>query len=52
MKLKEFIKKLEKIAKQHGDSIEVEMADEIPVVEPIILKDFQNKKIVVITDQK
>jgi hypothetical protein len=52
MKLKIFIKKLEKIAKKHGNFVEVKMADEIPVVEPVILKDFQNKKIVVITDQK
>lgn len=52
MKIKKFIEKLKKIEKKHGGLIEVEMADGISVVNPVYLKNFINKKIVVITDQK
>lgn len=51
MKLKKFIKLLEEVSQKHGDSIDVIMADSIPVVEPF----FSNKykwPSVVITDQK
>jgi hypothetical protein len=51
MKIKEFIKKLEKIRKDHGDSLEVKMADGILVRKPVYLEDFLNKKVVVITDK-
>jgi len=51
MRLKEFIKKLKEIAEEHGDTVEVVMADNIPVVEPAFLKSFPDKK-VVITDEK
>ncbi len=49
MKLKDFIKKLENILKteRNSDKIDVRMADDIPVVEPIF-KDGT----VFITDQK
>ncbi len=52
MKLKEFIKKLKNIEKENGNLIEVKMADFIPVIEPIVISDIQNKKCVIITDQK
>jgi len=52
MKLKEFIKRLKEIEKNQGSNIEVIMADNIPVVEPVFFDDFVNRKVVVITDQK
>ncbi len=52
MELKEFIKKLKKIEKKNGNLIEVKMADYIPVKKIIISSDIQDKKCVVITDQK
>ncbi len=52
MKLKEFIKKLERIAKKHGDDSEVIMADNISVVDPVFSKKYSNGKSVVITDEK
>lgn len=52
MTIKKFIEKLEKIAKKYGTDIEVKMADGIPIVNPVYLMDFINKKAVVITDQK
>ena len=52
MKLKDFIKKLEKIAKNHGAYLEVVMADSIKVVDPVYVENFRYKKVVVITDQK
>ena len=45
MKLKSFIEELIKISEDHGDSLDVVMADNILVVNPI----FVNRK-VVITD--
>jgi hypothetical protein len=53
MKIKEFIEKLEKIAGEHGPSLEVEMADGIPVVSPVYLNHLKYsiaKDTVVITD--
>ena len=52
MKLKEFIQKLEKIAKKHGDDAKVVMADNIPVVNPVFSEKYPDKKNVVITDKK
>ena len=52
MKLKEFIQKLETIAKKHGDDTEVIMADNMPVIDPIFLKNYPDKKNIVITDEK
>ena len=52
MKLREFIRKLGKIEKEQGESLEVVMADGIPVVDPVFLEDFISKQVVVITDQK
>ncbi len=52
MKLKEFIEKLEKIAKEYGDDAEVIMADNIPVVSPVFSIEYPNGKNVVITDKK
>ena len=51
MILKEFIKKLQNIANKKGGSLEVVMADGMEVVKPLYLKDFMDKKVVVITDQ-
>ena len=51
MKLNDFINLLNKIEKEHGKKIEVVMADNIPVVEPVFLNDFKGEK-VVITDEK
>ena len=50
MKLKIFIEKLVGISKEHGDELEVIMADAIPVVEPILSRDYPSGKSVVITD--
>ena len=50
MTLKEFIKKLEKIAKEHGISAQVVMADNILVVEPVFSNEYYGKR-VIITDQ-
>jgi hypothetical protein len=52
MKLGEFIKKLQKIEKEHGVFLEVTMADGIPVVSPIYVDDFICKETVVITDEE
>ena len=52
MKLKNFIQKLENIAKKHGDDAEVVMADNIPVVNPVFSKNYSNIKSVIITDGK
>lgn len=50
MKLKNFIGKLNEILKKHGGSLEVEMADNIAVVDPVLLKDGKDT-VVIITDQ-
>lgn len=50
MKLKNFIKKLEEIKNKHGEDLEIIMADNVPVVEPIFSDQYCGKK-VVITDQ-
>lgn len=50
MKLKKFIKKLKEIKKEKGENLEVIMADNIPVVEPIFSDQYHGKK-VIITDQ-
>ena len=53
MELKNFIEKLEKIAKKHGDDSKVVMADNIPVVNPVFCKEnYFNDKVVVITDEE
>ncbi|MEA2089089.1 MAG: hypothetical protein U9O55_04630 [Patescibacteria group bacterium] len=52
MKLKEFIEKLEKIAKKHGDDAKVIMADNIPVVSPVFSKKYLDKKNIIITDKE
>ena len=52
MRLIEFIDKLEKIAKEHGESLEVMMADGISVVDSIYLENFKNRKTVIVTDEK
>ncbi|MDO8436103.1 MAG: hypothetical protein Q7S82_01790 [bacterium] len=51
MKLKEFIKQLKDIVNKKGDNLEVIMADNISVVEPVF-SDSCPKLSVVITDQK
>ncbi len=50
MKLKKFIKKLEEIEEKHGENLEVVMADNAPVVEPVFSDKYFGKKIV-ITDK-
>lgn len=52
MKLKKFIQKLEKLSEKHGDNIEVIMADNISVVDPIFSSDYPSKKSIVITDEE
>ena len=52
MKLKKFIQKLEKIAKEYGDDTKVIMADNIPVINPVFSRKYPDKKNVIITDQK
>jgi len=52
MKLKEFIKKLERIAEKYGDDTKVIMADNISVVSPVFSRKYPDKKNVVITDRK
>ena len=52
MTIKKFIEKLEKIAKKHGDNIQIKMADGISVVNPVYLDNFINKKAIIITYQK
>ena len=51
MKLKIFIQKLKEIKSKQGGNLEVVMADNIPVVEPIFSKYYRGEK-VIITDQK
>lgn len=51
MKLKNFLKKLNSIQKQYGDNIDVVMADNIDIVEPIC-SDYRGKTKVIITDEK
>lgn len=52
MKLKKFIKKLERIVEKHGDDAKVIMADNISVISPVFSKKYPDKKNVVITDRK
>ncbi len=52
MKLKEFIQKLKRIAKKHGDDAKVIMADNIPAVNPVFSEEYPNKKNVIITDEE
>jgi len=52
MKLDKFIKKLQEIKNREGNNVEVIMADNIPVVAPVFIKNFVNKKVVIITDEK
>ena len=52
MKLKKFIEKLEKMAKEYGDDAKVIMADNIPVVNPVFSKEYPDGKNVIITDEK
>lgn len=53
MTLKEFIKKLKKITKEYGGSAQIVMADNILVVDPVYVENYnQHKKVVVITDQE
>ncbi len=51
MKLKDFIRKLREIEKNHGDDSEVIMADNILLVNPIFSKAYTSGKSVIITDQ-
>ena len=51
MKLKKFIEKLEKIKKEHGENIEVVMADGIPIVSPVFSSEYYYGNNVVITDE-
>ena len=51
MKLKKFIQELKKIESERRENLEVVMADNIPVVEPVFSDQYYGKK-VVITDQK
>ncbi len=51
MKLKQFIQRLKKIEFEHGENLEVVMADDIAVLAPVFLEEYRGKK-VVITDQK
>ena len=51
MKLKKFIEKLSQIQKEQGKNLEVVMADNLPVVEPVFSDKYYGKK-VVITDGK
>lgn len=51
MKLKNFIKKLNKIVRKEGNSIEVIMADGISVIGPVFSKKYKVPS-VVITDQR
>lgn len=53
MRLKDFIKELQAIAKKKGDNLEVIMADNIPVVSPKFSDKYPRlKPCVVITDQE
>lgn len=52
MKLKEFIQKLDELAKKHGDDIDVVMADTIPVVAPVFKKNYPHKEKIIITDKE
>lgn len=51
MKLKKFIEQLKFLQKKHGDSIDVIMADNIPVVRPVFSGKYPQPS-VVITDQE
>ncbi len=52
MKLKKFIQKLKNFEKKHGSDIEVIMADNISVVNPVFSKKYPGKNNIVITDEK
>lgn len=52
MKLESFIRKLEELSEEHGDDMEVLMADNMLVVDPIFSSGYQNKKSIVITDEE
>jgi len=51
MMIKDFIRKLEKIAGENGDDAEVIMADNISVVDPIYSIKYPHGHNVIITDK-
>lgn len=51
MKLKKFIEKLEEIKKEHGGDLDVIMADNISVIDPVFTDKYFNEEKVVITDR-
>jgi len=52
MTLKNFLEKLENIRRKHGNEIEVIMADNISVVDPVFSEEYPYRKNVVITDEE
>ncbi|MFH1522870.1 MAG: hypothetical protein ABIE43_03570 [Patescibacteria group bacterium] len=50
MKLKRFILKLNELKENYGDDLEVIMADNISVVNPVFSEKYPNKKKIIITD--
>ncbi len=52
MKLKNFIAQLNKIARERGDDLEVIMADDVPVVSPVLSAGYPGGERVVVTDKK
>ena len=44
MKLKKFIENLEDISREHGEELEVIMADNIAVIEPVFSDQYGGKK--------
>jgi len=52
MKLDKFIKKLQKIKNKEGNNVDIIMADNIPIVSPVFLKNFVDRKVIIITDKK
>lgn len=50
MKLKDFIERLKRIGEEYSENLEVVMADDIPVVNPLVSEKYHGGK-VVITDQ-
>ena len=52
MKLKKFIESLDEIVKIHGHDLEVIMADDISVVEPVYSEEYCGGNKVVLTDEK
>lgn len=52
MKLKKLLEMLEGIKDTYGENLDVVMADNISIVEPVVMDKYPDKRKIIITDEK